>query len=276
MSDPVSIYTCASSATATAECKGQVVISGSYGGKYNAYHAAKWGIRGVVLNDAGVGKDNAGINGLPYLDLIGLPAATADAMTCHIADAEHMLQIGVISHVNASAERLGCRVGQSVRECADRMKTGVVVTTPPPAISSGKRYVMHDVLGEPKVLCLDAAPLLEPSDSGQIAVTGSHAAMFRGRPDGVVGPAVKAIFFSDAGVGLDGAGIVRLADLDTRNIPAATASAASAPIGDARAIYRDGIISHTNETASRCGAKPGLPIRAFINQLLATARKNQP
>jgi hypothetical protein len=276
MSEPVSIYTCASSATATAECKGQVVISGSYGGKYNAYHAAKWGIRGVVLNDAGVGKDDAGINGLPYLDLIGLPAATAAAMTCHIADAEHMLENGVISYANLSAERLGCRVGQSVRECADHMKTGVVVTTAPPAITSGKRYVMRDLPGEPKVLCLDAAPLLEPSDAGQIAITGSHAAMFRGRPDGVVGPAVRAIFFSDAGVGLDNAGIARLADLDTRNIPAATASAASAPIGDARAIYRDGIISHANETALRWGAKPGLPIRIFVDHLLSIARENKP
>jgi hypothetical protein len=274
MSDAVSIYTCASSATATAECKGQVVISGSYGGRYNAWHAAKWGIRGVVLNDAGVGKDDAGINGLPYLDEIGLAAATADAMTCHIADGEHMLAVGRISHVNRSAERLGCRVGQTVRDCAERMKGGAVVTTPPPAISSGKRYVVHDVPGEPKVLCLDAAPLLGPSDAGQIVVTGSHAAMFRGRPDGVVGPDVMAIFFSDAGGGLDGAGIARLADLDTRDIPAATASAASAPIGDARGIYQDGIISHANEAARRRGARPGQPIRNFVSQLLDNARRS--
>src|SRR3954454_6182436 len=94
------IYTASSSASATGECAGQVVVSGSYGGEYNAYHAAKWGIRGVILNDAGIGKDGAGIKGLPYLDRIGLPGASADAMTCHIADAEHMLAYGLISHVN--------------------------------------------------------------------------------------------------------------------------------------------------------------------------------
>jgi hypothetical protein len=275
MTAAVSIYTCSSSATATAACAGQVVVSGSYGGEYNAFHAAKWGIRGVVLNDAGVGRENAGIRGLPYLDRIGLAGATADADTCHIADAEHMLEHGRISHVNEAAARLGCRVGQTVRACGDLMKAGPVISEAPPEIGGGKRYVVHDVPGEPKVLCLDAAPLLEPADAGQIVVTGSHAAMFRGRPDGVVKPDVLAIFFSDAGVGLDKAGIARLADLQGRNIPAATAAAASAPIGDARAIYRDGIISHVNEAAERLGARPGLAIRAFIDGLLALHREDR-
>ena len=200
----VKILTYSSSASAGEECRGQVLISGSYGGEYNAWHAAKWGIRGVVLNDAGVGKDGAGINGLPYLDGIGLPAATADAQTCHIADAEHMLAHGIISHVNETAAALGCAVGQSVRECAERMLPAPVVTTEPPAISGGKRYLISENPGEPKVICLDAAPMLEDADAGAIAVTGSHAAMFRGRPDGLIAPALRAVFFSDAGVGLDG------------------------------------------------------------------------
>ena len=44
---PVRICTASSSATATEECRGNVLISGSYGGEYNAWHAAKWGLRGV-------------------------------------------------------------------------------------------------------------------------------------------------------------------------------------------------------------------------------------
>ena len=50
----VSIYTASSSASANRNCAGHVRVSGSCGGEYNAYHAAKWGIRGVVLNNAGV------------------------------------------------------------------------------------------------------------------------------------------------------------------------------------------------------------------------------
>ena len=60
----VTIVTASSSATAPASCRSNVLISGSYGGEYNAFHAAKNALRGVVMNDAGVGKDNAGISGL--------------------------------------------------------------------------------------------------------------------------------------------------------------------------------------------------------------------
>jgi hypothetical protein len=271
MTEQISICAVSSSASAKADCAGQVIVSGSYGGEYNAYHAAKWGIRGVVLNDAGVGKGGAGIKGLAYLDRIGLAAATGDVMTCHIADGDHMLAHGIISYVNDAAARLGCAVGQTVRACAELMTKGPVIDKTPPEISGGKRYVISEKPGEPKVLCLDAVPMLEPADAGQIVVSGSHAAMFRGKPDGVVGPDVMAIFFSDAGVGLDGAGIARLADLEGRNIPAGTASATSAPIGDSRAIYTHGILSHINPSAERLGAVVGMSVNAFVDRLISLA-----
>ncbi len=269
----VSVLTFSSSASATPGSAGQVIVSGSYGGEYNAYHAAKWKIRGVVLNDAGVGARSAGIKGLPYLDRIGLAGATADAFSCHIADGEHMLAHGVISHINASAEKLGCRVGQSVAECAEHMKAGPVIDTAPPEISGGKRYVLRDNPGEPRLLALDAAPMLTAEDAGAIAVTGSHAALFRGRPDNVIGPDLYAVFFNDAGVGLDGAGITRLPTLDARAIIAGTVAADSAPIGDARAGYEEGILSHLNRTAERAGGEIGMPLKLFIDHLLAQARR---
>jgi hypothetical protein len=268
----VRIVTASSSASLDAGCRGQVVVSGSYGGEYNAWHAAKWGIRGVVLCDAGVGRDDAGIVGLPYLDRVGVPAATADVWTCHIADGEHILAHGVVSHVNASARALGCAPGQTVRDCAERMKAGATVEATLPAIHGGQRHTMHDVPGEPKVICLDAAPMLTPEDAGAIAVTGSHAALFRGRPDSVIGPALHAVFFNDAGVGLDGAGIARLADLDGRTMPAGAVAADSAPIGDARRILAEGVLSHVNVSATRAGLAAGMPLRDAVAHLLARAR----
>ena len=68
-----SIRTAPSSATAPGDCRGNVLVSGSYGGEYNAYHAGKRGLGGVILNDAGVGEDGAGIRGLAYLDPVGSP-----------------------------------------------------------------------------------------------------------------------------------------------------------------------------------------------------------
>jgi hypothetical protein len=260
------IVTASSSATAPENTPGNVLISGSYGGEYNAYHAARRGIRGVVLNDAGVGYGNAGTKGLPYLDRIGLAGATADAFTCHIADGEHMLDHGIISHVNEAARKLGCDVGQTVRDCAERMTRGPVVTEAPPEIAGGKRFLLSEA-PEPRLIALDAAPMLTPEDAGAIAVTGSHAALFRGRPDGIIGPQLFAVFFNDAGVGLDAAGIARLPTLDERGMIAGTVSADSAPIGDARAEYEHGILSHLNETALRAGGKVGEPLRDFIARL---------
>lgn len=267
----VELICCSSSATATETATGNVVISGSYGGEYNAYHAAKWSIRGVVLSDAGVGKNDAGINGLLYLDGIGLAAATADAQTCHIADGEHILEHGVISYVNEAAKALGCRVSMSVRECATLMKAGPVITEQPTAVSGGKRYVMSEAPGKPRVICVDAAPMLEDGDAGAIAITGSHAALFRGQPDGLIAPAVSAVFFNDAGVGMDGAGIKRLALLDQRKLVAGAVDAATAAIGNARDIYRAGVLSHINESAAAAGAVPGMPLRDFVQMLLDRA-----
>ncbi|MGA8399474.1 MAG: hypothetical protein WB697_06265, partial [Stellaceae bacterium] len=76
-------------------------------------------MRAVIMNDAGIGKDDAGIVGLEFLDRITMAAATADAQTCHIGDGDHMLAHGVISHVNKTAAAVGCKVGQRVRECAE-------------------------------------------------------------------------------------------------------------------------------------------------------------
>jgi hypothetical protein len=266
--EAVRIVTAPSSATAPSDCRGQVLVSGSYGGEYNAYHAGKWGIRGVVLNDAGVGKRCAGIRGLDYLDRVDLAAAAADANTCHIGDGDHMLEFGRVSFVNRAAARWGCRAGDSVRGCAERMCHAPVATAAMPLISGGKRYSIAHQSGEPAIVCLDAAPMLEPADKGRIVITGSHAALFRGKPDDVIRPQVRAIFFSDAGVGMDAAGIARLPVLDARGIAAGTASADSAEIGDSRSIYEDGVLSHFNAAASTLGARRGVRIREFVAALV--------
>src|SRR5271170_8000411 len=212
--EQVKIVTVASCSNLREEHRGHVAVSGSYGGRYNAYNAAKWPVRAVIMNDAGIGKDNAGIVGLEFLDRIDLAAATADAQTCHIGDGDHMLAHGIISHVNRSAAALGCTPNQTVRHCAEIMRAATVPATAPPAITDGARFVIRDVANEPMVICADSVGMLQPTDAGQIVVTASHAALSGGKPDNVVPPDIYAVFFSDAGGGMDGAGIARLADLD--------------------------------------------------------------
>jgi hypothetical protein len=271
--EDVKIMTVASCSFVRDEHRSHVVVSGSYGGRYNAFNAAKWGVRGVVMNDAGIGKDNAGICGLDFLDQINLAAATADAQTCHIGDGEHMLAHGIISHVNRAAIALGCAPGQSVRDCAERMRKGTVPTTAPPSITEGARFVIREEPGEPRLICADSVGMLKPDDAGQIAITASHGALSGGRPDNAIPPGIYGVFFSDAGVGMDGAGIARLADLDQKGVVAGATSAESAPIGDSRALYRDGILSHVNGAAARLGGRVGMPLKEFVDLLIAAAKR---
>jgi hypothetical protein len=270
-SEPVEIVTVASCSNLRDEHRGHVAVSGSYGGKYNAYNAAKWPVRAVIMNDAGIGKDDAGIVGLTFLEQIGMAAATADAWTCHIGDGAHILAHGVISHVNKTAAALGCKAGQSVRDCAELMRAAVPPSEMPPAISDGARYILRD--GQPGLVCADSIGMIVPEDAGKIVVTASHGALSGGRPDNAVAPDVYACFFSDGGVGMDGAGIARLAPLDQRNIPAGAVSADSAPIGNARALYHDGVLSHVNHAAVRAGARPGMRLSEFIEILTAAAKR---
>ena len=267
------ILTVASCSNIRAEHRSHVVVSGSYGGRYNAFNAAKWPVRAVIMNDAGIGKDKAGIIGLDFLDQIDLAAATADAGTCHIGDGEHMLAHGIISHVNRNAAAIGCTPGQSVRDCARRMRAAPVPTVAPPPITEGARFVMRDVPGEPALICADSIGMLQPDDAGRIVVTASHGALSGGRPDNVGPLDIYAVFFSDAGGGMDGAGIARLDDLDRKGIVAGATSAASAPIGDSRALYHDGILSHVNGPASRHGGRVGMKLKDFIDVLIAAAKR---
>jgi hypothetical protein len=78
---------------------------------------------------------------------------------------------------------------------------------------------------------------------------------------------VLGALYNDAGVGKDEAGISRLPALDARGIAAATVSATSARIGDARSTYEDGIISHVNRRATRLGLNEGISTRDFVAML---------
>jgi len=84
------------------EHRGQVLIGGSHGGIYAGYLAAKAGVRAVILHNAGIGKDEAGIGSLAYLDQLRLPAAVLDHMSARIAEDLDgrgvSLSIGVYRH----------------------------------------------------------------------------------------------------------------------------------------------------------------------------------
>jgi hypothetical protein len=75
----------------------------------------------AFFNDAGGGKDDAGFTRLPALAERGIAAATVSSNTARIGDGRSTYDTGVLSCVNAVAQRLDLREGLSVREAVARL-----------------------------------------------------------------------------------------------------------------------------------------------------------
>lgn len=245
-----------------AEASGAVVVSGSHGGLYPGYLSAKAHVRGVILNDAGVGRDEAGIASLAYLGALGIAAATVSHLSCRIGDTADMLARGRVSYANAPARKVGIAIDMACREAAERMTTAELMEHDPEPMREGRAEV--PVEGGRRIILLDSAAMVSAEDAGHIIVTGSHGGLVGGVPAMALRTDGFAAVFHDAGIGIDGAGLTRLPALDTRGIAAFTVAAASACIGDARSIFNDGVISRVNETARMLGAEAGMAARDVL------------
>jgi len=246
------------------QARGAVVVSGSHGGVYPGYLAAKAGVRAVLFNDAAVGREEAGIASLPYLEALGIAAAAVSHETCRIGDTADMLLRGLISHANALARRLGVIPGLSCREAADRLKAADWVAADPPPVSEGRSWLGPDGAAC-RILLVDSAAMVEPGDAGHIVVTGSHGGLVGGVAAAALRTDALAAVFNDAGIGIDRAGTTRLPALEARGIAALTVSAASARIGDARSTYATGVISAANPTALRRGSVLGQTLGPLLD-----------
>jgi hypothetical protein len=239
-----------------AAARGAVIVTGSHGGRYAAYLTLKAHPRAVMHNDAGVGKDEAGIAVIAVAQALGVAAATASHASCRIGDAADMMARGVTSHANALARALGVAPGIACREAGLRLIAARPSNRDPDATGENRR-TLDQTRWRRRIVLVDSASLISPDDTGQIVVTASHGALVGGNPQMALQVDAFAAVFSDAGVGMDSAGISRLPALDGGGIAGLTVSAASACIGDAASVYEEGIISHVNDTARRLGARAG-------------------
>lgn len=244
--------------------RGTVLVAGSHGGSYCGYLAALAGLRGVIFNDAGVGKDNAGIGALDYLQQLGIAAATVAHTSARIGDGADMLARGQISHCNKIAKTLGCAMNQPCKEAAEVMQGGEAFEGNAPAYEE-TRKLLRDV--PVRVLACDSASLVKPDDADAIIITGSHGGRLAGRPGYGLAVQARGAVFNDAGVGIDMAGIQRLEILDQNSVPAVTVDAMTARIGDARSAWESGLISHINTQAAKRGVTVGMTVPTFVELL---------
>ena len=257
-----------------ADARGRAAIAASHGGIYAAYVAAKAGLKAVVLSDAGVGRERAGISGLAYLATMGVPAAAIGHRSARIGDGVDCAKRGIITYVNDPAAAVGIRAGMHASVALDLLAASDIPAAPMPAPQEEtRRHVSDAEAGGIAVLALDSASLVKPEDAGAIVLTGSHGALLGGRPETAIKIAVFAAVYNDADRGIDDCGIARLPALDARKIAGATVSAWSARIGDGMSIWRDGFVTAANETAIRHGAEIGISAAELVHRLVAARAK---
>lgn len=244
--------------------RGAVLVAGSHGGLIACSLGAAAGAHAMILNDAGVGLDDAGIAGLAWLESTGMAVATVSHLSARIGDGADSLAHGVISYVNRFAAAAGVRAGQSAGDAAGLLTGAAAAFASPPPYSEGRWLI--GMFGGSEVCALDSVGKLLREDAGRILVIGSHGALHGGRVDSALNLhgtpiAARGAAFNDAG----GGGTTRLPALEARGIPAVTVSHASARIGDGRSMWETGVISAVNAHARLCGAANGLRLADWID-----------
>ncbi len=258
-----------------AKHKGTVAYCGSHAGIYAAYYAASKGIAAIILNDAGIGRERAGVAGLALLESLGVPGAAISHMSARIGEGKDGVERGVLTTVNAPAAALGLRPGQSCREALLLLHKASPKASPMPTPLEESRFEVPELgMGGVKVVVIDSMSLVKPEDDGHVVVAASHGGALGGRPEMAIKYPVFACVCNDADRGIDNAGITRLPALEQRGIAGACVSAFSARIGDGRSTLADGYISAINDTARRHGGLIGQSTKEFVAAMVVAKAKS--
>ncbi|HLS68733.1 MAG TPA: hypothetical protein VK035_05275 [Kiloniellales bacterium] len=250
------------------DAKGAVLVTGSHGGIYAAYLAARAEIRAVIFNDAGIGLDEAGVAGLPWLERLGIAAAAVDHATARIGNAAEMMKHGQISRANRLATACGIEAGQDCAMAAALLEKAKAVTATVAPMSEARRILEGTHC---RLVLIDSAALVKREDAEQLVITGSHGALFGRDPMNALKVDARLAVFNDAGLGPEEVGASRLPALQDRGIAAVTVAAATARIGDALSAWRSGKISRANQLAEALGAQEGMALQDLVAAVAGVA-----
>lgn len=130
------------------------------------------------------------------------------------------------------------------------------------------RREVVDSLGGRRLIAVDTIAHVKPEDAGQVVVTGSHGGISSGEYAGRA--PLAAVFFNDAGVGKDRAGVAGLDHLQHLGIAAGAVAHDSAVIGDALETL-GGVITTLNPLAQALGFREGEPLKPALKRVFAGA-----
>ena len=100
--------------------EGCIAVSGSHGGLSAARYAVAARPWLTVFNDAGIGREQAGVAGLELLSASNLAGCAVAHTSACIGQAQSTLEHGIISVVNAQAYALGLRAGMRIQKLIEQ------------------------------------------------------------------------------------------------------------------------------------------------------------
>lgn len=108
-------------------CADGVIVSGSHGGLSSTGFVLRAPVRprAVFLNDAGVGKERAGVVATDLLQEIGVACGCYSHESARIGEARDGYEHGVLTHLNAQARAAGLEAGMTVREAVARISMAI-------------------------------------------------------------------------------------------------------------------------------------------------------
>jgi hypothetical protein len=232
-----------------------VAVGGSFAGAPTAAMAMRQGVKAWIAHEAGPGKDEAGVSGLPFADRYGVPAAAIATMEARLADGRTLLT-GHVSRANKFAEALGVCAGQTGGEAARQM-----LKAPPGQLRKFPGLIdeaVHEIAATAagKIYACWSFSRVTGVHSNDVFCVASHGARTMALYALPIRP--KGLICNDGGRGLEDSGIEGLAEMARHGLAAAAVSSASARIGDALSTYNDGIISAANEPARARGVTIGM------------------
>lgn len=237
-------------------------------------------VKAVFLNNAGIGKNQAGISGLHHYQAEGIMACAVDHYSAEIGVARDTWECGIISHTNLNAEEAGIKMGDTVMEAVAKIihlfniSSSAQIRMDLVSLVDEKKDVHGKADPKKQVQTLvdgviitvtDSITFLNENNAGDIVVCGSHGGVSAGHY--AQKHRVKAVFFNDAGIGKNGAGIKSLESLSKAGILACTVDCMSAEIFNGQDILDSGIITVCNQLAESRNIKMAMTVKEAIKYI---------
>ena len=238
-----------------------------------ARHVRNCHVKAVFLNNAGVGKNQTGIRELANYDAEGVLACAVDNYSAEIGISQDTYDNGIISHLNPRAEFVGIQIGDSVQQAIAKItahkspfqqnENSDVSDQKEKNVKGGLKKQSQTKVDGIKVTIADSITFLNENNAGDIVVCGSHGGMSAGKY--AKKHQIKAVFFNDAGIGKNNAGIKSLDYLNESGILACTVDCMSAEIFNGQDALENGIITVCNQLAEDKTITKGMAVKEAIS-----------